>query len=71
MRNPFRKFSEKLFGGVKPQLKTIIFIVAAILAGHLCDDFFKASFPVFKISFGLIGLMVYSIVNTNDEGEKE
>jgi len=39
--------------------------------GHICDDFFGAKFPLFKICFTLIGLMVITVVVKKDEEETE
>ena len=63
MQNPFNKIGKLLFGKVKAQYKAIIFLITAIAAGHLCDDFYQAKFPIFKIAFGLVGLMIFSILS--------
>lgn len=62
MQNPLRKFSSWLFGGVNPKIKAVLFIVVAIFAGHLCDQEYQANFPIFKIAFGLVGLIIYTAI---------
>lgn len=72
LRNFWRKITNGLFGKVKLEYKSIFFIILAIAAGHICDDYYQSKFPVFKICFGLVGLMMYSNVsriNKHDEEE--
>jgi len=71
VRNPIREFSSKLFKGLGKKLKAVLFVLIAIAAGHICDDYFKATFPVFKICFGLIGLMIYISVNNTPADEEK
>lgn len=75
MNNPLRKFSVWLFGGVNPRIKAVFFVVIAVFAGHLCDEQYQANFPIFKITFALVGLMMYVAINKKPEdggeGEKE
>ncbi len=71
MYNPFRKFSSWLLGNVQVTIKAVIFIVVAIAAGHLCDDYFQSHFPIFKIVFGLVGLMIFSILLNNEKSAND
>lgn len=74
MQNPFRKFSSWLLGGVNPKIKAIFFVIIALVAGYICDDQYEAKFPIFKIAFTLVALIMYASIQHNsdeDEGEEE
>lgn len=67
----WRKVTRSLFGKIKLQYKAILFIIVALVAGHFCDDYYQTSFPLFKICFGLVGLMMYSTLASLAQHDEE